>query len=102
MGRKADAKTILIIEGLYLKRISTSPNWQASCQLRNTYLRKSTGTADERQATIGALEWFFLLRQRVELGGALLSILQQNHSTAYATLDFRQPSLPPKTEAQQQ
>ena len=68
MGRKADAKTVLIIEGLYLKRISTSPNWQASCQLRNTYLRKSTGTADERQATIAALEWFFLLRQRVELG----------------------------------
>ena len=68
VGRKADAKTILIIEGLYLKRISSSPNWQASYQLRNTYLRKSTGTADERQSTIAALEWFFLLRQRVELG----------------------------------
>ena len=68
MGRRADQNTVVVIEGLYLKKVASSPYWQCSCQLRNTYLRKSTGTSDLERAKIFALEWFFLLKQRVELG----------------------------------
>jgi len=53
---------------LYLKKATTSPYWYCSCQLRHTHLRKSTGTDDVEQAKLFALEWFFLLKQRVELG----------------------------------
>jgi hypothetical protein len=56
------------MRGLYLKKATTSPYWYCSCQLRNTHLRKSTGTDDVDQAKLFALEWFFLLKQRVELG----------------------------------
>lgn len=74
MGRKAKDDTVVVTEGLLLKRTSASPLWQCYFRAHQQTFRKSTGTADLEKAKLQAFEWFFEVKKQAADGVVLKRI----------------------------
>ena len=68
MGRKAKNDSVIVTEGLLLKRTSASPLWQCYFRTHKQTFRKSTGTADLDKAKLKAFEWYFEVKKQAADG----------------------------------
>lgn len=68
MGRKAKNDSVVVTEGLLLKRTSASPLWQCYFRTHKQTFRKSTGTADLDKAKLKAFEWYFEVKKQAADG----------------------------------
>lgn len=68
VGRKAKNDSVIVTEGLLLKRTSASPLWQCYFRTHKQTFRKSTGTADLDKAKLKAFEWYFEVKKQAADG----------------------------------
>ena len=74
VGRKAKKDTIVVMEGVLLKRTSASPLWQCYFRTHKQTFRKSTGTDDLEKAKLKAYEWYFEVKKQAADGVLLRRI----------------------------